>query len=298
MSEAMDLQTKVWCDTVYDTLIGKTKGTFDAINANQNTVKVEKPDAISLLGFMVNYIVAKHTDAENVPDLRLQVTNKALGISEEELMIGHGGCDANATNSWEPFKTEYVPFGTDKPEKLFNSEFKFKAAPSVTNTEGLDVFVGVVYANKEPDLQFQIELMSQMHKRAFGGVSDSDAAKAHAAATFSTDTSLTIPTGPQEMIGHMVKVNPNGISAEDPISGMYELIASGIPDFSPQVWPLPTFWQGVLGTTVNENAQSGLGRYYPTRFPLTGTLVTVGVKTLLAIAAATAPDVSQAIIYR
>lgn len=289
---------KVWCDSVLETAIGKTKGTFDPVDNNQATVKIQKPEAASILGLLVNYNPTIVTDAENTPDLILQITSKALGISAEEFVIAHGGADGDAATPWSPRITKFLPFRTDRPEKLFNAELGFKVAPSVTNTAGVDVAVGVMYSNAEPDMDLGIELMAQMHKRATGGDVQADAAKAHGTGFGAvTLTALDIPTGPTQLLGILAKINPNAITASKPIGGVMELSASGIPDFSPQIWPLCTFWSPVLGTVISNGAFSGEGRYYPTRFPLTGAAVTVTVQSTLIIAASDAPDTTQAVLY-
>lgn len=292
---------KVWCDSVHGTLIAKAKGTFDAINTNQNNVKIQKKDATAILGFIVNYCLGVTTDAENLPDLVIRATNKALGITEEDLVIPLGGTDGDANTPYIAMGAVYEPFKIPdgKEDKLFGSEFIFKASPTITNTGGLEIAVGVIYSNQEPDEQFTMELLAQKCARSVGGAYNADAAKAHgtggAAVTLS---SLAIPSGPTELIGLLGKINPNAITAGDPIAGIIEYKCSGIDDFSPQVWPLCVFFNPVLGTVAEGGSNSGRGRYYPTRFPLTGHGVTVGVETTLTITANDAPDTTQALKYR
>lgn len=291
---------KVWCDSIWETAIGKTKATFDPVDSNQNTVKIQKPDAKAILGFLVAYNLTVVTDGEITPDLILRVTNKALGISNEDIIIPNGGCDGNATNDWAPLTTVFVPFNIPEGSlaKLFNSEFVFTISPSASNTGGLDVVIGVVFADEDPDSAFAMELLAQKHSRVRGGAFSADAAKAHATGLAFVDlTSIEIPSGRLLLLGLLAKINPNGIAASDPINGVIEFKTSGIPDFSPQVWPLCTAWNPVLGTTVSEQAQSGEGRYYPTRFPLTGSAVTVLASSMIIVAAAGAPDTTQGLLY-
>lgn len=289
---------KVWCDSVYDTAIGKTKGTFDPINSNQATIKIQKRDAQSILGFLINYASTVKTDAENTPDAIIRLNSKALGISDVDFVVPLGGDDADAASSWSPRITKYIPFRTDKPEKLFNSELALKVAPSVINTGGLDIAVGLLYSNAEPSSQFQMELMAQMHKRFLDGSFSADEAKAMATAlTTVTLSNIEIPTGPTNLLGILAKLNPNGITASDPVGGVIEFFASGIQDFSPQIWPLCTFWNPTLGTVIDQAAMSGEGRYYPTRFPLSGAAVTVGTKITPITGQGTAPDTTQALLY-
>lgn len=293
------MSIKVWCDSVYGTLIAKTKGTFDAVATNASNVIISKRDAESLLGFLVTYAMGVTTDAENMPDLFIEINSKALGISNEVICIPAGGNDADANNEYTPMITQFVPFKL-KPgfaDKLFNATISFKASPSITNTGGIEVGIGVIYADAEPDLQFAMELMAQMVGRVTGGDAKGDAALAHTGAAFSTLTSLTIPAGTSVLRGLLGKINPNGITAGDPVMGLIEFIAPGISDFSPQLWPLCIAWNAALGTVAESASYSAPGRYYPTRFPLPGAEVTVQAKTIISISAATAPDTTQALLY-
>ncbi|MEE9374583.1 MAG: hypothetical protein V3V00_16120 [Saprospiraceae bacterium] len=290
---------KVWSDLVYDSAIAKTKDTFDKVNSNAAEIKIEKPDAEAILGFLIGYCATKLTDAENLPDLILQLSSKALGISEEEIVIPGGGNDADANTDYTPIVTAFYPFRAPLGKKLFNAALSFKATPSVTSTEGLDVLIATLYSNQEPDAEFALELLAQRPSRVDGGAAKADAAKAHAAAGGSVSlTSLPIPTGVKELRGILTKINPNGITADDPISGFMEFQCTGIPDFSPQRWPLSVFFNPVLGTVAEGIQLGGKGRTFPTRFPMTGAAVTITVQSTLLVAAGTAPDTTQAVAYR
>jgi hypothetical protein len=292
---------KVWSDLVYKTAIAKTKGTFDAINSNQNSVIIRKKDAITIIGFLIGYCASKLTDAENIPDLFVRINNKALGISNEIVAVLNGGPDADANTDYTPMITAFVPFKIrpDVPrEKVFNSAFTFEASPSITSTEGLDVVVAVLHANGEPDMAFVMELLAQMHGRVTGGDAQGDAAKAHGTGGAAvTLTSLSIPAGTKQLRALGAAINPNGITATDPISGFMEFIAPGIPDFSPQLWPLSKFQNPALGTVADSSVATGRGRLWPTRFPLTGAEVTITVQSTLIVAAGTAPDTTQTVLY-
>lgn len=294
------MSNKVWCDVVHGTLIAKTKGTFNAIETNAKSVVISKPDAKSILGFLVAYAQGVTTDAENLADLLIQVNSKSLGISQEVLPVLGGGNDADANNEYTPVVTRFIPFKL-KPgfaAKLFNSAITFKAAPSVTNTGGFEVCVGVVYSDAEPDSIFAMELLAQLHGRITGGDVQSDAAEAFAAAaTAVTLTALTIPAGNSRVRAVGAKINPNGVTAGDPICGFFEFLAPGITDYSPQRWPLPISWNAALGTVAESAAISALGRMYPTRFGLPNAEITVQVQATITIVAATAPDTTQAILY-
>lgn len=290
---------KVWSDLVYDTAIAKTGGTFDAINSNQSQVKIANPTAKSILGFLVNYAQTVATDAEVTPDLILRVTSKALGISSQDIIIGAGSNDQDAVSKYTPRVTRFVPFRNPSGiNTIFNADISFEASASVTNTGGLDVVVAVVYSDAEPDGQFAMELMAQLHKRVTGGAYAVDAAKAHGTGGSAvTLSSISIPTGATQLCGLYAKILPNGISAGDPISGFMEFQASGIPDFSPQKWPLCVFGDAALGTVVQGKVGNWEGHYYPTRFQLTGAETTVNVSSTLIIAAGTAPDTIQGLLY-
>ena len=290
---------KVWSDLVYKTAIAKTKGTFDAINSNQASVIISKPDAKSILGFIIGYCVTALTDAENLPDLQVEINSKALGISNEVVTVFNGGPDHDANTDYTPMITAFVPYKL-KPgfeNKLFNAAITFKAAPSISSTGGLDVVIAVVHSNQEPDPNFVMELLAQLHGRVTGGDSQGDEGKAMTGGAASTLTSLTIPAGTSLLKALGGSVNPNGITAGDPISGFLEYIAPGIPDFSPQLWPLSKFQNPALGTVADSSAAPGKGRFWPTRFPLTGSEITVQVQGTLLVTAATAPDTSQALLY-
>lgn len=291
---------KVWSDLVFDDAIAKTKGTFDAVNTNQDGVIVSKRDATSLLGFIIGYAMSVVTDAENIPDLFVEVTNKALGIVQAIVPVALGGNDSDANTPATPMKTKFIPFKM-KPEfanKLFNSTFTFRAAPSVSNTGGLSVVISVVYANQEPDANFQMELLAMQHGRISDGDANGDAAKAHGTAGGAvTLTALKIPSGTFQLRAILAKINVNGITASKVKSGFMEFIAAGITDFSPQLWPLAVFWNGALGTVADEPGFSGDAKPWPTRFPLPGSEVTVTVQSTLVIAATTAPDTTQAILF-
>lgn len=300
MSLVVPTGQKVWSDLVFKDAIAKTKGTFDAINTNQASVIIAKRDAVSILGFIVGYAMSVTTDAENIPDLFVEVNSKALGISNEIIVCALGGNDGDANNESTPMRTKFIPFKI-KPgfeSKLFNASITFKAAPSVSNTGGLSVVVAVVYSNQEPDAIFWNELMAQKPGRVTGGDADGDAAKAHATAGGAVNlTALQIPSGTKTLRSLLGKFNINGITAAKVKSGFFEFIASGISDFSPQLWPLPIFWNAVLGTVADMPALSGEAEPWPTRFPLPGSEVTVQVQSTLVIAATTAPDTTQYVGY-
>ena len=76
-----------------------------------------------------------------------------------------------------------------------------------------------------------------------------------------------------------------------------EFIAPGIPDFSPQKWPLPKFQSAAIGTVASSSEGGGTGRYWTTRFPLTGSEVTVQVQSTVLVTQSTAPDTTQALLY-
>jgi hypothetical protein len=291
---------KVWSDLVYKAVIAKTKGTFDAINTNQPAVTISKPAAKAILGFMIGYCSTKLTDAESLPDLQVEVNSKALGISNEVFIVPNGGSDHDANTDYTDMITKFFPFKVKSgfEPKLFNSAITFKAAPSVTTTEGLDVVAAVIHADAEPDAKFAMELLAQLNGRVTGGDAQADAAQAHAAGGGAvTNTALTIPAGNKLLRYVYGQIHPNGITASDPISGFFEFIAPGITDFSPQLWPFSKFYNPALGTVADSSKSSGAGRVYPTRFPLSGTEIKVQVQTTLLVAAATAPNVSQAIGY-
>ena len=290
---------KVWSDLVYDNgAIAKTKGTFDKINTNAEAVRIEKNNAKSVIGFLVAYAQLVTTDAENLANLILQVTNKGLGISEEEIVIPRGGNDADANNEYTPVETVFVPFKAPVGKSLFNTEFNFKAAPSVTNTGGFDVVIAVLYSDAEPDSFFAMELLAQMHGRVGGGAFNADAAKAHAAAAGAVAlSSIIVQAGATMLRAIFAGINPNGITAGDPICGFMEYTAPGIDDFSPQLWPLSISWNAALGTVAESAALSAKGRFYTTRFPLTGARLTINVSSTLLTVAATAPDTTQGVLY-
>lgn len=291
-------EPKVWSDLVYQTAIGKTKGTFDLVNSNAAAVRIEKADAASILGFYIAYAQLVSTDAENLANLFLQVTNKGLGISEEEIIIPRGGNDADANNEYTPVKTVFIPWKAPTGKSLFNTEFIFKVAPSVINTGGFDVVVAVCYSDQEPDSLFQMELLSQMHGRISGGKPAADAAKAHAAAGGAVAlTAIVVEAGAIRLRGIFAGINPNGITAGDPICGFMEFLAPGVKDFSPQLWPLSISWNAALGTVAESAAYSADGRIYPTRFPLTGARLTINVNSTTITAQGTAPDTTQAVLY-
>lgn len=293
-------EPKVWSDLVHDTAIGKTKGTFDAVNGNQASVVISKPDAKSILGFMIGYCLTAMTDAENVPDLHVKINSKALGISDEIIEIANGGSDADANCDYSPMVTKFVPFKVKEAfwDKIKSASISFSVSGSVSSTGGLDVVIAVIHSDQEPDSMFAMELLAQLHSRISGGDAKSDAALAHAAGgTAVTCTALTIPAGTSRLRALLGKIIPNGITAGDPVSGFIEFIASGIPDFSPQLWPLCIFFNPALGTVAESSPHTSPGRYYPTRFPLTGSEVTVTVKTTCLVTQGTAPDVSQALAY-
>ena len=91
---------QVWSDLVHDKAIAKTKGTFDAVNANAASVIISKPSARSILGFMIGYAMTVVTDAENFPDMQVEVNSKALGISNEVLIVPNCGPDGDANTDW------------------------------------------------------------------------------------------------------------------------------------------------------------------------------------------------------
>lgn len=296
MSQAME--PKVWSDLVYDSAIGKTAGTFDRVNSNAEAVRIEKNRAQSIIGFYVAYGQLVTTDAENLANLILQVTNKGLGISEEEFVIPRGGNDADANNEYTFVKTYFIPFKTDPSKSLFNTEFIFKVAPSVTNTGGFDVIVSVVYSDTEPDSLFAMELLAQMHGRVNGGAKNVNAAEAHGTGGGAVAlNAIVVEAGAIRLRGIFAGINPNGITAGDPIVGFMEFTAPGIDDFSPQLWPLSISWNAALGTVAESAAYSADGRYYPTRFPLTGARLTINVSSTLVTAAGAAPDTTQAVAY-
>ena len=291
---------KVWSDLVHDTAIGKTKGTFDAVNGNAASVIISKPDAKSILYFIIGYCQTAGTDAETVPDIFVRVNSKALGISNEIVTVLNGGPDGDAASDYFAMITAIVPFKL-RPgfeAKLFNAAITFEVAPSMSNTGGVDIVCAVVHSDQEPDATFAMEILAQMHGRVTGGDGQSDAAIAFAAGgTAVTLTSLTIPAGSTGLRALGGSINPNGINAAEPISGFLEFIAPGIPDFSPQKWPLPKFQSPAIGTVASASEAPGQGRYWTTRFPLTGSEVTVQVQGTLLVTQSTAPDTTQALLY-
>ena len=290
---------KVWCDSVWDTAIGKTAGTFDPINSNKAEVVIQKRAAKSLLGFCVNAVPTVVTDAEVYPNLILRVTSQALGITNQEFALGVGGHDGDAVTSYAPITSRFIPF-KQKPEfsNLFNADLSFTVAPNATTTGGVDIVVGVVYSDAEPDMQYSMELLSGNHKRVTGGDVSVDAAKAHGTGlVFVNLTKLSIPTGFTELEGFFAGILPNGIDASDPVSGVMSFTSSGIDDFQPQVWPLGMFFAPALGTVANSGHSLAQNRYWPTRFPLSGAQTDIEVQSLLLVAAGTAPDTTQGILY-
>lgn len=289
---------KVWSDLVHDDAIGKTAGTFDSINTNQASIKISHPTAKTVLGFMANYCLSVVTDAEIVPDAILRVNSQALGISNQDIVLPLGSNDGDAASGYVPNKTIFIPFQVPANKPLFNADFSFSISASVTNTGGLSVVVAVIYADEEPDSKFALELMAQLHGRISGGNYAVDAAKAHATGGTAVPlTAIALSAGYTELRGILAKINPNGITASDPISGFMEFQSSGIPDFSPQLWPLSVFYNPALGTVTDGLNSRGEGRYYPTRFPLTGAAISINVNSTLLVAAATAPDTVQAVVF-
>jgi len=301
MSQAIG--PKVWCDLVYDTAIAKTAGAgnSNAVNANASGVKIQKK-AIDILGFLIGYNILVTTDTELVPQLMIKVTNKTLGITNEIIVIPRGTMDGDANTPYGPMETVFVPWKIPegKEDKLFNSTFEFSAFPSSTNTGGLDIVCAVVHTDTKfaPNDPFVMELLSQQHGRIGGGDAQADPAKAHAAGATAVDlTALALTAGTKQIRALLSTIQPNGITAGDPIGGWMEFSSSGIDDFSPQRWPLSVFWNAALGTVAEGALQSGRGRYYPTRFPLTEAEVAIAVTSTLIIAAAAAPDTCQGCLY-
>ena len=289
---------KVWCDVIYDSGIAATAGTFDKINSNADEITIDKPSAATIIGFLVNYVPTAGVDGEITPDLILQVNSKALGIQEQEYIVGSGTNDWDANSGYVPVETRFIPFHAPPGKQLFNADLKFKATASASTSNGLDVVVGVIYSDFIPDGDFKLELLSQQHGPFSGGVYAADAAKAHATGGTAVNlTKLTVPTGARLLRGIYASIIPNGITAGDPIAGFMEFTATGIQDFSPQKWPLNRFFHPALGTVTDGKNAVALGRYYPTRFDLAGQKVDINVASTLLTAAGTAPDTIQGVIY-
>lgn len=298
MSERMQTQA-VWSEVIYDSAIAKTAGAFDPVNTNRSEVKIAKKEAKTVLGFHVLYTLTAKTDAEITPDLILRVNSKSLGISSEEVVVPNGSKDNGANSDYDVMPSRFIPFRVPAGKDLFNADFSFTATSSVDNTGGLTVVIGVVYSSAEPDSTFAMELMAQMTGRVSGGAYAVDAAKAHATGGSAVSlTSITLPTGSRTLRGILAKVNPNGITAGDPIAGWFEFRSSGVQNFSPQEWVITAGYNPALGTVTREkgDADSGM-RYFPTRFPLTGGEITVQVQSTQVVAAGAAPDTIQAVLY-
>lgn len=290
---------KVWNAVIWDTAIAKTAGTFDDVNNNVSQIKIANPTAKAIYGFYVNYACTVVTDAEVRPDLIIEITSKALGISGEQIVVALGTNDGDAVSRYTPVTSVFVPFKEPiTKQNLFNADLSFKASASATTTGGLDVGIQLVYGDFEPTQNFMTELMSGSHKRVTGGDYQADAAKAFATGGAAVNlTSLSIPTGRTMLLGLLGSIIPNGITASDPISGFMEFQSSGIPDFAPQEILLSRFFDPALGTVTSGKSAIARAPYQPTRFTLTGAETTVVVKGTLIVAAATAPDTTQALLY-
>jgi len=289
---------KTWGVYQYDSAIAKTAGQFDEINSVTAPIKIEKKDAKHILGFLVNYCSTKLTDAENLVDLRLRISSKALGLNNEDLIVAKGGSDHDANNETVPQQVEFIPFKQPSGKSIVDADLRFYGAPGVSNTEGLDIGITTVYTNYTPSPE---ELLNwKLLCVPFGGgVTGDDAAIAHAAAnTQVAYETLEIPSGKQTIDGHLCNIKPNAITATDPSSGMYELLCSAADDFQPQEWVFPTWWHPALGTVAESAGYPGNAKHYPAVFDIEPAKAhKVQFKGMVHCIHASAPDLNNALRY-
>ena len=281
--------TKVWCDSVDGTALGKTEGTFDSIG----TVTVKGGQTVNeLLGFIVNVVNTKPTSGENGAPV-LQINSKDLNITQQRVHLGNAISDGIGTNDKEaPTFAEFIPWKVLPGVKLDNSKIEFSISSSTTVTEGWDVAVGALYADSLPDAGFLMELLAQMCGRALGGDVAYSRAGISAATATAFGTGISITSVGKELIGLCGYVNPNAPSAGKACVGITEFTAPQMVDFSPQRWPFIIGWGASLGTPVGTQVNAALrnGVYYPTRFTLPETNFTMSVSMLLANALTNAGD--------
>ncbi len=286
---------KTNANVVYDTAIGKTINQFDPVNLNAGSIKIDTSDVKALIGLYVNYTPTKMTDAENPPDMIVQYSNKTLGIADEQFVVPFGGSDADALQGRYATATQYfkLKLTSEQISKLEGSEFKFKIAPSHTNTEGLTVVICLAWADEVPDADYALELLTQMI-HVGGGVYNNNSAKAMATDDVAVNLSdLTIEAGKTMINGVLGKMNPNAITVDDPCAGVFEFTGAGI---EPLVVPFTTFFSPCLGTNTIANVATGRRGYYPWRTKITDVGHTIKVKITPIVGQGTAPDITQAML--
>lgn len=282
-------------NVVYDNAIAKTINQFNDVNQNASSVKLDTDNIKALIGFYVNYVPTKLTDAENIPDMIVQYSNKTLGIADEQFVVPYGGNDVDALQGAQAFDTRYykIKLTPDQISKLQGSEFKFKIAPTHTTTEGLTVVICVAWTDEIPDADYALELLTQM-THIGGGVYNNDASKAMASDDASIAlSSITIESGKNLINGVLGKLNPNGITVDDPVAGIIEFTGAGI---EPLVVPFITFFSPTLGTVTIASFVHGNRGYYPWRTKITDVGHTIKTKVTPIIGQGTAPNTIQALL--
>lgn len=284
---------KTWCDAVTAGADGKVKGTFDTID----TITIKK-NAQVILGVLANVATPKPTSGiSGTPVLRIESAD--LGITKVDVTLAKSIIgDGIATNDKESYAvTEFIPLKSPTTVPIGNAKVDFSLSSTTAVTEGWDSAIGLVYADSEPDVNYQMELLSQMPARMI----DCDDAQFEAGIKAASETAFTetisVTSRGNELIALLSLLGSNAPTAGQGIAGYTNFTAPQIEDFAPQKWPFCLGQHGSLGTPVG-NQGGGNGRFYPTRFPLPKVNFDISIAQKLSVALTNEGDGSASARWR
>ena len=283
--------SKVWCDTILNSGVGKTAGTYDAVG----TITLKKGTG-HVYGLLVLVSPTAITYGENSRAV-LRVDSKDLGISKETFLLttgisnppGDGTTNLAAVAS---VSAEFIPL-TVPTGSLDNAKIDISVSGTDTTTAGWTVATGIVYGDVF-DADYANSLLRWSAKPAKGG----NFVKSTASATSTTSLgSISIPSYASELVSLLLTVDGNAGEA-NPVVGMIELRGSSIPDFTPQKWPTVNGILPALGVATSAQTPVDVVKNIPFSFPLPQTNFDLEAYVTLAVALTNAADVAVGVRYR
>lgn len=288
MSFAIPKDLKIWNQVVVLNATAKTAGTYNAFTE----IKL-RTGAKSIVGFYLNVVDAKPTDAENSLAV-VKVTSDDLGIAEQTVVGSTIVADGDAASATNKSYKQFYPF-SPLVKNIDKAGITFSISVTTSSTEGVCAGIQLVTCN-QPTIPFALALAYLAgFPLPYTGMNhaeeDAGVAEGTSYASWGTDdaSSIKVPAKASQLRMIQVVVAPNAITAADPILPVYKFESDDIPNFSPQEHLTCSGSDSILGTVINKGEGANV-KQLPFVFPLPNKSFNIYISDKNPIASATAAD--------